>query len=139
PLQPMYIGPMVEERRGGWRSLARGARSTHNACFAVAVLALGACKEPRQTPATRPRGAPSASAVAASASASAAAPTVPRDAQAAELEAAFAAWNSATNAADPAKLEQLYAANLSLYSRIVSRAEAVQRKLKYVASHPGFE
>jgi hypothetical protein len=108
--------------------------------LAVGLFALGGCREPRRAPAAR--ASVSASASGASASAvpdSSAPPATPLDVRAAELQAAFADWNRATNSANPASLEQLYAPHLSLYGRIVSRAEAVKRKLKYVAEHPGFE
>jgi hypothetical protein len=66
-------------------------------------------------------------------------PSTPKDPQASELNKAFAQWNDATNRADASLLERFYAPRLSLYGRIAQRAEAVKRKLEYVAAHPGFE
>jgi hypothetical protein len=67
------------------------------------------------------------------------APSAPsHDDTAPELVAAFTAWNEATNRAASTALEALYAPHLSLYGRIVGRADALKRKLAYVAEHPGF-
>ncbi len=54
------------------------------------------------------------------------------------LNSAIERWNVATNAGDGRALEAAYAKNLSLYERIVTRGEAVRRKLDYVAKHPRF-
>lgn len=109
----------------------------------VVFVALGAgvlvgCRERKPEPA-KPQSSASASAAVPVASGSVgttahptAEPTDPA------LESAFDAWNRATNTADAAELAKLYAANLSLYGRIVSRSDAVQRKRKYVEQHAGF-
>lgn len=104
------------------------------------ALALAGCREKKPAPQEqRPSASAHPSAAAAAASASvgvaAASPTAPPDPA---LDAAFVAWNRATNTADGAELAKLYAPNLSLYGRIVSRADAVQRKQKYVEQHAGF-
>src|SRR4051812_32949507 len=102
----------------------------------VSLAALGACRARQAKPGPR---AQASSAPAMPPPGSVVVPAgPPADARAAELKAAFASWTRATNAADGAGLGQLYAPSLSLYGRIVSRADAIERKLKYVADHPGF-
>jgi hypothetical protein len=54
------------------------------------------------------------------------------------LKSAIERWNVATNTADSRGLTAAYAKQLSLYERLVTREEAVTRKLDYVAKHPGF-
>jgi hypothetical protein len=117
---------VVERRRAGfgWMGLA-------------ALLGLTACNQATRKRAPRPRATASASASVVAAPAPSVSAATP-DAPPAELVAAFAAWNEATNRADPVALAELYAPRLSLYGRIVSRADALKRKLKYVADHPGF-
>jgi hypothetical protein len=107
----------------------------------VSALTLCACNERAQ-----PQAAPldsSTSALSAlekpPTTATSLSPSTPKDPQASELNKAFAQWNDATNRADASLLERFYAPRLSLYGRIAQRAEAVKRKLEYVAAHPGFE
>jgi hypothetical protein len=54
------------------------------------------------------------------------------------LKSALERWNVATNTADSRGLTAAYAKQLSLYQRLVTREEAVKRKLDYVTKHPGF-
>jgi len=54
------------------------------------------------------------------------------------LRAALEAWQRATNAGDAEALKTVYAEKLSLYERIVSRAEAVRRKVAFVRDNEGF-
>jgi hypothetical protein len=126
---------MLGSRRRGWLSRLPFECSARGACLAVSLLTLDACKAPRQT--ARASATPSASTNAVDAPATPAA-SAELDARTTALQGAFSAWTAATNAADSAALAQLYAPHLSLYGRIVSRAEALNRKLKYVADHPGF-
>lgn len=106
--------------------------------MACGALLLVGCRERKPEPV---RQQPSAAASvtlpvpSASVGTTAHAPAEPTDPA---LVSAFNAWNRATNAADGAELATLYAANLSLYGRIVSRADAVERKRKYVEEHTGF-
>lgn len=107
---------------------------------ACGACVLVGCREQKAEP-VKPQ--PSASARASAALPVASAPVrapAPAPAEPADpaLVSAFEAWNRATNAADGAELTKLYAANLSLYGRIVSRADAVKRKRKYVEEHNGF-
>jgi hypothetical protein len=107
---------------------------------ACGALLLAGCRERKPEP-VRPQPSVSARASAAppvppaSASSTTHALAEPTDPA---LVSAFEAWNRATNAADGAELGKLYAANLSLYGRIVSRVDAVLRKRKYVEQHAGF-
>lgn len=103
------------------------------------ALALAGCHDKKPTPLTQKPSAsapPSVAPVAAASGAALAKPPIePRDPA---LELAFETWNRATNAADGTELAKLYAPNLSLYGRIVSRADAVKRKRQYVEQHAGF-
>jgi hypothetical protein len=54
------------------------------------------------------------------------------------LTAALQAWQRATNAGDAETLKSVYAEQPSLYGRIVSRAEAVRRKVAFVRDNEGF-
>ncbi|HEX2872315.1 MAG TPA: nuclear transport factor 2 family protein [Polyangiaceae bacterium] len=107
---------------------------------ACGALLFAGCRERRPEPVEpQPSASARASALLPAASASvgtsAHSPAEPTDPV---LVSALEAWNRATNAADGAELGKLYAANLSLYGRIVSRADAVKRKRSYVAEHTGF-
>jgi hypothetical protein len=113
----------------------------------VALLATTSAAGCRSKPA--PTASASASAPAAPAAAADGAAPAPRTpseppaldpaaAEKQELESALERWNAATNAADRAGLEAVYAKKLTLYERLVTRDAAIERKLDYVAKHPGF-
>jgi hypothetical protein len=55
------------------------------------------------------------------------------------LNAALETWQRATNSGDAEALKSVYAEKLSLYERLVGRAEAVRRKVAFVRDNEGFQ
>ncbi|WP_437989789.1 hypothetical protein [Sorangium sp. So ce145] len=112
----------------------------------VATLALAstvACRNRSEAIPSSTSSATRAPIVSAAPAPSASAPTppatpAPEALEEKALESALERWNAATNAADRSGLEAMYAKNLTLYERIVTRGAAVKAKLDYVAKHPGF-
>src|SRR4029077_8192284 len=84
-------------------------------------------------PAPKPTASLAAPAASSSADTEATASGVPP-----ALNAALQAWQRATNSGDAEALKSIYAEQLSLYGRIVSRAEAVRRKVAFVRDNEGF-
>jgi len=127
---------MMLEKATGWMALAWFG--------ALSVAGGAACRSKGQASGSRSTAAPSSSVAPASSLAGSVSATKPASApyeavlERQALDSALAHWNLATNAADERGLEAAYAKNLSLYERIVTRSEAVKRKLDYVRKHPGF-
>lgn len=112
------------------------------AALAAAAVVPAACKKEEPSPpppAPSSASQPSAVSTAPATEKKAAADPEQRGSPAPEaLRKSFERWDAATRAADGAALRSLYAPRLSLYGRIVTKDDAVRRKVDYVGEHPGF-
>ena len=97
---------------------------------AALVVLLLACNKPSGAPAPAASSAP-----APRASAPAPAPDGGTHERAAKIEATVRAWNAAINAHDAEKLGALYADEIELYGRRVSRAHAIAAKRAAFPAH----
>jgi hypothetical protein len=105
----------------------------------IAALAT-ACR--KEAPRTKETALASASTAATlrppSASAEPAVPTTPAQKEPAAVKQVVERWNRATNEGDGKVLAELYAEKIGLYGRMLTREQAVTRKLEALRKSPGF-